>query len=64
MSEPLSDILFVRVSSAFAAEFKRRAEEYGSISHVHRELIEAFVEKRLSIKPNPSKPSMEKLYEI
>jgi hypothetical protein len=59
----LSKQLSVRVSDRFARRFRRKAKQYGDQSEVHREILEAFVEGRLTIDPNPEKPVMEKLYD-
>lgn len=64
MSDKKSELIFVRVTPTFASEIREWSEQYGSFSDVVREILEAAVDGRLKIKPNPSKPSMEKLYEI
>ena len=41
----------VRTSNAFATRFKAKARRQGKIAEVHRELLEAFVEDRVTITP-------------
>ena len=62
MTDPKSELIFVRVTPPFAAAFREWSAQYGSFSDVVREILEAAVDGRLTIQPNPDKPSMEKLY--
>jgi hypothetical protein len=47
-----------RVSQRVRTAFHRKAERYGKPSDVLRELIEAFLDDRLVIQPNPRKESL------
>ena len=47
----LNCYLTVRVSQQLRQKFQRKAERYGQPSNVMRELIEAFIEDRLTIVP-------------
>lgn len=49
--KPKSAFLTVRVSPSTRAKFHAKAQKYGLPSDVHREIIEAFLEDRLSIVP-------------
>lgn len=46
-----SAFLTTRVTDAVRTQFLSKSVEYGTPSEVLREIIEAFVEDRLSIKP-------------
>lgn len=48
-------ILSVRVSHKLRNDFREKAEQYGTPAEVHKELIEAFVDDRVSLtrKPRP-----------
>jgi hypothetical protein len=54
--------LQVRVTKSTKLAFVKKANTYGEASTVHRELVEAFVDDRVTIKTNPNKPDMGKLY--
>ena len=47
-----------RVTHRVRTAFNRKAERYGKPSDVLRELIEAFLDDRLVIQPNPRKESL------
>lgn len=47
----LNCYLTVRVTSRVRTAFQRKAERYGKPSDVMRELVEAFLEDRLTIVP-------------
>jgi hypothetical protein len=53
--------LTVRLQQQTHQAFRVKAEKYGGISEVLRELVEAFLEDRLSITP-PANPKKESLY--
>lgn len=55
-------ILSLRVSEALRRKFNAKAQRFGKTADVHRELLEAFVEDRLTIHPNPNRPTLENLY--
>lgn len=59
----LTAFLTIRVTAKFKNRFHRKAKQYGKPSEVHRELVEAFVDDRVTIEANPKKPSLEKMYE-
>ena len=48
----------LRVAGRVRTAFNRKAERYGKPSDVLRELIEAFLDDRLVIQPNPRKESL------
>ena len=58
----LSEILYLRVNKGFSKQFKREAGRYGHPADVHREILTAFIEGRVVLKP-PSNPKLENLYE-
>lgn len=53
-----SKYVVIRVTPSTHKAFHRRAEAYGGVSDVLRELIEAFLDDRLVIQPNPKKESL------
>jgi len=53
--------LAVRVDSRTKRNFNKKAAKIGEVSEVHRELINAFIEGRLTITPPPT-IKLEKLY--
>jgi hypothetical protein len=54
----LNSFITVRVSGKVRTAFHRKAERFGKPSDVMRELIEAFLDDRLVIKPDPKKESL------
>lgn len=59
MSEQLDTYLTLRVSKQIHSAFAEKAGVFGmKPSTVHREIIEAFLDDRLVIKPNPRKESL------
>jgi len=62
MTKKNSGYIAVRVTPALKDLFLKKASKYGDRSEVHRELLEAFVQDRLSIRPN-SEQKFDKLYE-
>ena len=48
----------VRVTAASHKAFQRNARQFGRPSDILRELVEAFAEDRLTIKPSPTKRSI------
>ena len=54
----LNCYLTVRVNQRVRTAFQRKADRYGKPSDVLRELIEAFLDDRLVIQPNPRKESL------
>ncbi len=65
MTSPKSKSAFlsVRVTGKTRTKFHEKARKLGKPSEVHREIVEAFVENRLTIQPpvNNRNP-LEKLY--
>ncbi len=55
MSNVLAHPLAVRVSGKTKKEFIAKAVKFGGQSTVLREMIDAFLENRLSIEPRPVK---------
>lgn len=61
MKKPaLTKFMTVRIADSLHGEFSQKALKYGGTSYVLREIITAFVENRLTIKP--PKTSKETLY--
>ena len=54
----LNCYMTLRVTQRVRTAFHRKAERFGKSSDVMRELIEAFLDDRLVIKPNPRKESL------
>jgi hypothetical protein len=62
MTQPSkSAFLTVRVTDKTRTKFHDKALKIGTPSEVHREIVEAFVEDRLTIQP-PVIRKLEKLY--
>lgn len=57
-SKQKSKYVVIRVTPGTHKAFHRKADLYGNVSDVLRELIEAFLDDRLVIKPNPKKESL------
>lgn len=57
-----SAFMTVRVTDATRANFHAKAQTIGKPSEVHREIVEAFVEDRLTIQPPVNRNPLEKLY--
>ena len=53
--------MHLRVDPGFSRKFKNVAGKYGNPSVVHRDLLTAFVEGRVTIRRDPSKPKLEDL---
>jgi hypothetical protein len=61
--KPKSAFIVVRVTPATRAKFTKKAEKFDKPSTVAREIIEAFVEDRLVIKPPVINPN-ETIYHV
>ena len=59
---PKSAFMTVRVTDTTRAKFHAKAQKVGTPSQVHREIVEAFVEDRLTIQPPVIRNPLEKLY--
>lgn len=59
--KPLQKFLTVRITPTQHKAFSVKAERYGGVSEVVRELVTAFVEDRVTVIP-PSNPRKESLY--
>ncbi|KKN66516.1 hypothetical protein LCGC14_0470500 [marine sediment metagenome] len=58
-TENLDALIAVRVSKKSRKAFQRKADRYpGTSSDVLREIIEAFVDDRITITPDPKKESL------
>lgn len=57
-TKPRTKFLTVRIKPADHKKFHDKATRYGGVSEVLREMIEAFMDDRLSVKPNPLKESL------
>ena len=62
MSQPKSAFMTVRVTDKTRTKFHAKASKLGTPSEVHREIVEAFVEDRLTIQPPVIRNPLEKLY--
>lgn len=58
LPKKLNYFLTVRVSGKVHTAFHRKAERYGKPSDILREIIDAFLDDRLVIQPNPKKESL------
>jgi hypothetical protein len=52
----------VRLPQQTHTEFRTKAERYGGVSEVLRELVSAFIDNRLTVTP-PVTPQKESLYD-
>jgi hypothetical protein len=59
---PKSAFMTVRVTDTTRAQFHAKSRKIGTPSEVHREIVEAFVENRLTIQPPVNRNPLEKLY--
>jgi hypothetical protein len=57
-----SAYLTVRVSDKTRTKFHAKAKKFGTPSEVLRELIDAFIEDRVTIQPSVNRNLLEKLY--
>lgn len=64
MTALLSKTMFVRISEDISKKFAKKAKTYGMLpSMIHRELITAFVEDRMTISaPKLIEPTKRSLY--
>jgi predicted HicB family RNase H-like nuclease len=53
-----SKFLNLRVSPKVHKAFSVKASKFGGTSEVLRELVDAFIEDRVTVKPNPEKRSL------
>lgn len=61
MTERNSGYIAVRTTPSLKDQFIEKASQYGERSDVHRELLTAFVQGRLTITPS-SEQKFDKLY--
>ena len=54
----LDKFLATRVTSQVHKKFHRKAKDYGKPSDLLREIVEAFIEDRLTVIPSPTKRSL------
>ena len=57
-ASPMDAYIALRISKATQTAFMEKASRYGKPSEVHREIIEAFLDDRLVIHPDPRKESL------
>jgi hypothetical protein len=50
--------LTVRLNRKTADAFRTKAKEYGGTSEVMREIVEAFIDGRLTVQPNPNRKTL------
>lgn len=63
MTQPSkSAFMTVRVTDMTRAKFHAKAQKIGKPSEVHREIVEAFVQDRLTIQAPVNRNPLEKLY--
>ena len=63
MTQPSkSAFMTVRVTDMTRAKFHAKAQKIGKPSEVHREIVEAFVQDRLTIQPPVNRNPLAKLY--
>lgn len=53
-SSKLTTCLTVRTTKILRKEFNKSASKYGDPSSVHRDILQAFVDGRLTITPKPT----------
>lgn len=58
MKPPYNHPVNLRVNTKVYAAFVRKAKPHGTPSHVIRELVEAFAEDRVTIKPPSNKGTL------
>ena len=63
MTDPKGKFVNVRVDNTLHQAFMAKAARFGGKSEVMRELIEAFLEDRLTIEA-PTNPRKESLYHV
>lgn len=63
MTDPKGKFVNVRVDDTLHQAFMAKAARFGGKSEVMRELIEAFVEDRITVAP-PTRPLKESLYHV
>lgn len=61
-SQPKSSFLSVRLPDRMRTKFHAKAKKFGKPSEVLRELIDAFVEDRVIIRPPVTRNSKENFY--
>ena len=62
-TKPRSSYITVRVTDVVRSKFHGKSDELGpSPSEVLRELIDAFIEDRVILKPSVNRNPLEKLY--
>lgn len=54
----LDKFLAIRVTVQVHKKFHRKANQYGKPADVMREIIEAFIEGRLTVTPSPTKRNL------
>ena len=59
MPDTKSVMLCIRCTESFREEVHQTAERFGSSSDVIRDLLQAFVEGRVTVTPDPTKPTLE-----
>ena len=57
-SKPMGKFISVRVTPRVHYAFHKRAAQFGRTSDLLRELIDAVIEDRIVIQPNPTKRSL------
>ena len=62
MSNVKSAYLSVRIPDKTRTKFHDKAKKFGTPSEVLRELIDAFIEDRVILKPSVNRNPLEKLY--
>jgi len=62
MSHSKIKYLGTRVTESTRTQFTKKAKKYGDPGAVLRELIEAFIDNRITIVRDPNRVTMEKLY--
>ena len=58
----LTEMLYLRVNPGFPKRFKKVANKYGNPADVHREILTAFIEGRVTFTPPPN-PQKENIYD-
>jgi len=58
-SHTKSKMFCIRCSPRLRSQFYRTAKKFGNPSDVMRDLLQAFVDGRVTVAPDPKKPTLE-----
>jgi len=55
----LNSTIAIRATRKLRDQFMKKAAKFGRPADVHRDILQAFVDGRLIIEPDPKKPTLE-----